>query len=59
VRQLHVHVVARITGDAAWPGPVWGHGQPLRHTPTALAQRLATLRDALAVVASPPAETAP
>ena len=26
VRQLHVHVVARSTGDANWPGPVWGHG---------------------------------
>ncbi|SEI39682.1 HIT domain-containing protein [Frateuria terrea] len=26
VRQLHVHVVARREGDAAWPGPVWGHG---------------------------------
>ncbi|HWK69185.1 MAG TPA: HIT family protein [Rhizobiaceae bacterium] len=26
VRQLHVHVVARSEGDAAWPGPVWGHG---------------------------------
>ena len=26
VRQLHVHVIARNTGDAAWPGPVWGHG---------------------------------
>jgi diadenosine tetraphosphate (Ap4A) HIT family hydrolase len=26
VRQLHVHVVARVEGDAAWPGPVWGHG---------------------------------
>ena len=24
VPQLHVHVVARETGDAAWPGPVWG-----------------------------------
>ncbi len=24
VRQLHVHVVARFTTDAAWPGPVWG-----------------------------------
>jgi diadenosine tetraphosphate (Ap4A) HIT family hydrolase len=22
--QLHVHVVARTVGDAAWPGPVWG-----------------------------------
>ncbi len=26
VRQLHVHVVARHTGDPGWPGPVWGHG---------------------------------
>ena len=26
VRQLHVHVVARFQGDAAWPGPVWGVG---------------------------------
>ncbi len=26
VRQLHLHVVARVIGDPAWPGPVWGHG---------------------------------
>lgn len=26
VPQLHVHVVARTRGDAAWPGPVWGSG---------------------------------
>jgi len=24
VAQLHVHVVSRTRGDAAWPGPVWG-----------------------------------
>lgn len=24
VPQLHVHVVGRRAGDAAWPGPVWG-----------------------------------
>ena len=24
VRQLHIHVVARFEGDAAWPGPIWG-----------------------------------
>lgn len=29
VRQLHVHVVARMTDDAAWPGPVWGRGPRL------------------------------
>ena len=27
VEQLHVHVVARHVGDAAWPGPIWGVGQ--------------------------------
>ena len=26
VRQLHVHIIARFHGDAAWPGPVWGSG---------------------------------
>ncbi|MGE4528749.1 MAG: HIT family protein, partial [Rhodospirillaceae bacterium] len=26
VTQLHVHIVARQAGDAAWPGPVWGAG---------------------------------
>ncbi len=26
VRQLHVHVVARFEGDAAWDKPVWGSG---------------------------------
>jgi diadenosine tetraphosphate (Ap4A) HIT family hydrolase len=29
VRQLHVHIVARTEGDAAWPGPVWGSGSAL------------------------------
>lgn len=24
VRQLHIHVIGRYAGDAAWPGPVWG-----------------------------------
>jgi diadenosine tetraphosphate (Ap4A) HIT family hydrolase len=27
VPQLHIHIVARNPGDAAWPGPVWGNGQ--------------------------------
>lgn len=31
VRQLHVHVVARAKGDAAWPGPVWGAGAARRY----------------------------
>lgn len=34
VPQLHVHIVARQSQDAAWPGPVWGHGAPLRYEPS-------------------------
>jgi diadenosine tetraphosphate (Ap4A) HIT family hydrolase len=48
VRQLHVHVLARAEGDAAWPGPVWGAGAPVRYAEAeklALADRL---RDHLA-----------
>ncbi|WP_428032714.1 HIT domain-containing protein [Ancylobacter sp.] len=26
VRQLHIHVIARFEGDAAWPAAVWGSG---------------------------------
>lgn len=25
VRQMHIHVVGRSTGDPAWPGTVWAH----------------------------------
>ena len=31
VPQLHIHIVARDPGDAAWPGPVWGKGEPVRY----------------------------
>ena len=44
VRQLHVHVVARRTDDAAWPGPVWGSGAAERFSPQALAARIAAVR---------------
>lgn len=47
VRQLHLHVVARIEGDAAWPGPVWGSGSAVPYDAEALAARLAALRHAL------------
>jgi diadenosine tetraphosphate (Ap4A) HIT family hydrolase len=36
VPQLHIHVVARNPGDAAWPGPVWGAGKPEPYAPAAL-----------------------
>jgi len=47
VRQLHVHVIARCEGDAAWPGPAWGHGKAEPFAEVALQQRLAALRNAL------------
>ncbi len=48
VRQLHVHVVARREGDAAWPGPVWGSGRAQPYAETALAARQDALRHQLA-----------
>jgi diadenosine tetraphosphate (Ap4A) HIT family hydrolase len=31
VPQLHVHVIARRSGDAGWPKPIWGSAPPLPH----------------------------
>lgn len=46
VPQLHVHVIARFRGDAAWPNPVWGTGgEP--YDGTAAAERVAQLRETL------------
>lgn len=42
VRQLHVHLVGRRQGDAAWPGPVWGAGTPRPMDPDEL-QRAVSL----------------
>lgn len=48
VTQLHVHVIARYTGDIAWPKPVWGQVAMRSYTPEALVERIATLREGLA-----------
>lgn len=47
VRQLHLHVVARTRGDAAWPGPVWGSGAAVPYAAAALAARIDALHRAL------------
>lgn len=47
VRQLHVHLVGRHEGDAAWPGPVWGSGAAQRHEADALAARVEAWRQRL------------
>jgi diadenosine tetraphosphate (Ap4A) HIT family hydrolase len=48
VGQLHVHVVARRAGDAAWPGPVWGAGTASPYDAAARDRRTAELAAALA-----------
>lgn len=48
VPQLHVHVIARYTGDIAWPKPVWGQAAMRSYTPEALVERIAMLREGLA-----------
>jgi diadenosine tetraphosphate (Ap4A) HIT family hydrolase len=46
VPQLHIHIIARFEGDAAWPAPVWGTGgEP--YTPEAAATQVARLAEAL------------
>ena len=47
VRQLHVHVVARFEGDANWPGPIWGHGQPIAYETDRLKQLTTSFLEAL------------
>jgi diadenosine tetraphosphate (Ap4A) HIT family hydrolase len=45
--QLHVHVVGRRADDAAWPGPVWGHGAAAAYSAQDLATALAAARGSL------------
>ena len=46
VAQLHVHVVGRRPDDAAWPGPVWGHGAPECYEPQRLSAAVAAAAEA-------------
>ncbi len=47
VPQLHVHVIARHVGDAAWPKPVWGQGERVPYDASAASTRITALREAL------------
>jgi diadenosine tetraphosphate (Ap4A) HIT family hydrolase len=44
VPQLHVHVIARRSSDAAWPRPVWGIAPALSHHPEEVADFISALR---------------
>ena len=44
VPQLHVHIIARRSSDAAWPRPVWGVMKPLAHDATEVQTFISALR---------------
>lgn len=47
VPQLHLHVIVRFRGDAAWPRPVWGVQPAQPYDDAALAARLLELEQLL------------
>lgn len=47
VRQLHVHHIARFENDPAWPQPVWGKLPAKDYTPSAWAELVKRLQNAL------------
>ncbi len=47
VAQLHVHVIARQTNDAAWPAPVWGRVPARAYEAAEMDARIRDLQDAL------------
>jgi diadenosine tetraphosphate (Ap4A) HIT family hydrolase len=47
VPQLHLHVVARRRGDAAWPAPIWGLGDPVPLTETDRQRLISTIAEFL------------
>lgn len=47
VPQLHIHVIGRMRGDPAWPGPVWGSGHAEPYEPAEAAALVDRLAEAL------------
>ena len=43
VPQLHIHVILRHAGDAAWPKPVWGHGDRQPYSSAAARETLSAI----------------
>ena len=57
VPQLHVHVIARRVGDAAWPRPVWGAVARRPHTEAERDAMVEWLRGCAAAAGRPVAST--
>jgi len=47
VPQLHIHVVARWSSDAAWPGPIWGVGEAAPYSEQDLTSQISKIRTIL------------
>lgn len=47
VRQMHIHVVGRSTGDAAWPGVVWAFDGKRKYTEDEAKKIVATAQEFL------------
>ena len=47
VSQLHVHIIARSRGDAAWPKPVWNVAPPKDYHPRERDKLIASLQQQL------------
>ncbi len=47
VPQLHVHVIARLSQDAAWPGAIWGHTPATSYEEAEQSRRIAAIAKAL------------
>ena len=47
VAQLHVHVIARFSRDAAWPKPAWGVATPTAYDPAVREALIVALRRGL------------
>jgi diadenosine tetraphosphate (Ap4A) HIT family hydrolase len=45
VPQLHIHIVARTSGDALWPKPVWGAAPPRAYDAAALERFVTAIRE--------------
>ncbi|ABK44941.1 histidine triad (HIT) protein [Magnetococcus marinus MC-1] len=46
VPQLHIHLIARFSHDAAWPKPVWGAHPAIPYDKASRAQRVMQLQQA-------------
>lgn len=49
VAQLHIHIIARFRGDAAWPDPVWGRAKRFPYEKAARDELIKAMRTALQI----------